>query len=53
VLARGEIALSGHSADLTRDRHLLESSYLGEEAIEEAIEDVPAHQLMMQEPAND
>jgi branched-chain amino acid transport system ATP-binding protein len=44
VLARGEIALTGVSRDLAKDRHLLESSYLGEEAIEEAIEDVqPSH----------
>jgi branched-chain amino acid transport system ATP-binding protein len=51
VLARGEIALSGDSADLARDRHLLESSYLGEEAIEEAIEEVPDHHLTTREPA--
>jgi branched-chain amino acid transport system ATP-binding protein len=43
VLARGEVALSGVSADLARDRHLLASSYLGEEAIEEAIDDETAH----------
>jgi branched-chain amino acid transport system ATP-binding protein len=54
VLARGEIALTGVSRELAKDRHLLESSYLGEEAIEEAIEEVQPsnnHAMTKREPA--
>jgi branched-chain amino acid transport system ATP-binding protein len=36
VLAHGRTITTGVAADLARDRHLLESSYLGESVIEEA-----------------
>ena len=35
VLAHGDLVLEGDASRLRRDRHLLESSYLGESAIEE------------------
>ena len=35
VLAHGELVLEGTSEQLRRDRHLLESSYLGEQSLDE------------------
>jgi branched-chain amino acid transport system ATP-binding protein len=37
VLAHGDLVLEGSAEQLLRDRHVLESSYLGEQAIEEEV----------------
>jgi len=37
VLAHGDLVLEGSAEELLRDRHVLESSYLGEQAIEEEV----------------
>jgi branched-chain amino acid transport system ATP-binding protein len=42
VMVNGKIVLDGTAADLQERRHLLEASYLGEEAVEEAAGEVPA-----------
>lgn len=37
VLAHGDLVLEGSAAQLLRDRHVLESSYLGEQSLDEEI----------------